>query len=368
MTARTLSTLVVTGLIVSLPVYAQTVTGDIVDQILHPTPPPPATAPSQPPVAMTQPSVPPPTVAPAAAIAMPAPSVAPAAGPTPFAPPLASPNTTPAPVSPFPVSTMGSPDIVGTTVSPGNVSLPPEPPLASRWGGFYGGINLGGGWTEGTSASSCFNSVTNNASGCTLINPSGPNTAGLVGGGQFGYITPFDPGWGLPLVVGAEVDLEGSGMSGTQSIAPPIPLVDFPPCTTCSFYAKQSLDWMASLRARVGVPVDDMLIYATGGLMFGGANAYQSLSFTNANSGSYTVSAHEALAGPTFGGGVEYRLPGPWSVRLEGLYYDLGKMRTVAEPTGDAFVNFSNTKTFAFRGGIIRLAVNLRLGDIGWGF
>jgi outer membrane immunogenic protein len=248
------------------------------------------------------------------------------------------------------------------------VSLPPEPPLASRWGGFYGGINLGGGWTEGTSASSCFNSVTNNASGCTLINPSGPNTAGLVGGGQFGYITPFDPRWGLPLVVGAEVDLEGSGMSGTQSIAPPIPLVDFPPCTTCSFYAKQSLDWMASLRARVGVPVDDMLIYATGGLMFGGANAYQSLSFTNANSGSYTVSAHEALAGPTFGGGVEYRLPGPWSVRLEGLYYDLGKMRTVAEPTGDAFVNFSNTKTFAFRGGIIRLAVNLRLGDIGWGF
>jgi outer membrane immunogenic protein len=362
MAARTLSTLVVTGLIVSLPAYAQEVTGDIVDQILHPTP--------QPPVAITQPSAPLPTItAPAAATTTPALSVAPVSAPTPLPPPPAPANTTPAPATPFPVSTMGSPDIVGTTTeSPGAVSLPAEPPLASRWGGFYGGINFGGGWTEGTSASSCINSVTNTPSGCTLINPSGPNTAGLIGGGQVGYMTPLDLGWGVPLVVGGEVDLEGSGMSNSQSIAPPIPLVDFPPCTTCSFYAKQSLDWLASLRARVGVPVDDMLIYATGGVMFGGANAYQSISFTNTSSGSYTAAAHEALAGPTFGGGVEFRLWGPWSARLEGLYYDLGKMRTVAEPTGTAFVNFSNTKIFAFRGGIIRLAVNLRLGDLGWGF
>ena len=362
MAARTLGTLVVTGLIVSLPAHAQQVTGDIVDQILHP-------APQQPAVAITQPAAPPPAVvAPAPVAAAPAPSVAPAAAPTPLAPASAPVASPPAPASPFPVSTMGSPDIVGTTTaSPAAVALPAEPPLASRWGGFYGGINLGGGWTEGTSASSCINSVTNTASGCTLINPSGPNTAGLIGGGQFGYMRPFDPGWGVPLVVGAEVDLEGSGMSATQSISPPIPLVDFPPCTTCSFYAKQSLDWMASLRARVGVPIDDMLIYATGGLMFGGANAYQNISFTN-STGAYTASAHEALAGPTFGGGVEFRLWGPWSARLEGLYYDLGKMRTVAEPMGDAFVNFSNTKTFVFRGGIIRLAVNVHLGDLGWGF
>jgi outer membrane immunogenic protein len=364
MTARTLSTLVVTGLIVSLPAYAQEVTGDIVDQILHPPAQQPAAAPP-PPVAITQPTMPPPAAAPVAATMTPAPSTAPA--PTPLAPtpltPASAPIATPAPASPFPVSTMGSPDIVG----PATVSLPAEPSLDSRWGGFYGGINVGGGWTEGTSASSCINSVTNSQSGCTLINPSGPNTAGLISGGQFGYMKPFDLGWGVPLVAGAEVDLEGSGMSGTQSIAPPIPLVDFTPCTTCSFYAKQSLDWMASLRARVGVPVDDMLIYATGGLMFGGANAYQNLSFSN-QTGTYTASAHEALSGPTFGGGVEFRLWGPWTARLEGLYYDLGKMRTVAEPTGNAFSNFSNTKTFAFRGGIIRLALNLRLGDIGWGF
>jgi outer membrane immunogenic protein len=247
------------------------------------------------------------------------------------------------------------------------VALPTEPSLATRWGGFYGGINFGGGWTEGTTASTCINSLTNNQSGCSLLNQSGPNTAGLLGGGQLGYMTPLDLGWGVPLMVGGEVDLEGSGMSSAQSISPPIPLIDAPPCTTCNFYAKQSVDWLSSVRVRVGVPVDDVLIYATGGLIVGGANAYQSISFTN-ETGSYTASAHRALAGPTFGGGIEFRLGGPWSARLEGLYYDLGKMRTVAEPMGDAFINFSNTKTFGFHGGIIRLALNFRLGDLGWGF
>jgi len=362
MAVRTLSTLVVTGLIVSLPAYAQTVTGDIVDQILHPAPQQPAAEP--PPVAITQPSPPPAIAAPAAAPQ--------ASAPIPLAPPPAPIRATPPP-PPLTVSTMGGPDIVGPTtgsietVPPATVSLPAAPTLASRWGGFYGGINVGGGWTEGTTASSCTNSVTHTPSGCTLINPSGPNTAGLLGGGQLGYLRPINLGWGVPLVVGAEIDLEGSGMSASQSISPPIPLVDFPPCTNCNFYAKQSLDWLASARVRVGVPVDDMLIYATGGAIFGGANAYQSISFINSTA-NYTASAHEALAGPTFGGGVEFRLWGPWSARLEGLYYDLGKMRTVAEPMNDAFINFSNTKTFVFRGGIIRLAVNLRLGDISWGF
>jgi len=33
----------------------------------------------------------------------------------------------------------------------------------------------------------------------------------------------------------------------------------------------------------------------------------------------------------------------------------------------DAFVNFSNTKTFVFRGGIVRLALNIQLGNLGLG-
>jgi outer membrane immunogenic protein len=309
---------------------------------------------------------------------------------------MSSPDTPPIPASASPVATSApppapaSPQLVAPPIplaatpasatvpaaSPAAAAPPPAnipstaasqpwtlPELDSRWSGFYGGVNLGYGWTAGTSGSTCTNTLTNTQSGCTLIPESGPNTAGPVGGGQVGYMAPIYPG-PLMMMIGGEVDLQGAGLSGTQSVAPPIPLSGFPPCTTCSFFAKESLSWLASVRARIGVPIGRVLIYGTGGLMFGGANVSQSINFTN-QSGTYSASAHDALAGPTVGGGVEFLASGPWSVRLEGLYYDLGKMRTVAEPTGNAFTNFNNQKTFAFRGGIVRLAVNFHLGDFG---
>ncbi|HTW51928.1 MAG TPA: outer membrane beta-barrel protein [Stellaceae bacterium] len=238
------------------------------------------------------------------------------------------------------------------------------PELDQRWRGFYGGLNLGYGWIAGTSGSNCTNTVTDSQSGCTLIPETGPNPSGPVGGGQVGYMAPIYPG-PFMLMVGGEFDVEGTGLSGTQSIAPPIPLSGFSPCTTCSFFAKESLSWLASLRARVGVPVGRVLVYGTGGVMFGSANVSQSISFTNTDAGSYQAAAKQDLVGPTVGGGVEFLADGPWSVRLEGLYYDLGSIRTVAQPTGTAFVNFNNEKTFGFRGGIIRLAVNFHLGDFG---
>lgn len=345
MDARILGVVVATGLIASAAAGAQTVTGDIVDQILHPNAQP-AADPSPPPVAAT--------LAPS-----PAPAALPPAAPTPLTPQPAAP--------PFPASTVTGPDIVDTAPAAAT-PLPLPPSLDSRWSGFYAGINLGGGWTEGSAASTCINSVTGDSSGCTVINQSGPNTAGLLGGGQVGYLAPVHLGPDMPpLIVGGEIDLQGSGISGGQNVPPPIPLVNFPPCTTCNFSAHQSLGWLSSVRLRVGVPLGDVLVYGTGGYMFGGGQVSQSITFTNAV-GSYSASAKETLSGPTFGGGIEFRLPGPWSARLEALYFDLGKMRTVAEPINGAFVNFSNTKTFVFRGGIIRLALNVKLGDIGFGF
>jgi outer membrane immunogenic protein len=209
--------------------------------------------------------------------------------------------------------------------------------------------------------------VTGTTSGCIVLDNGGLKTSGIIGGGQAGYLTPFNLGGSLPLMVGGEVDLEGSGISGTQNLSAPLPLVGFSSCTTCSFTASQSINWLASLRVRVGVPVDNFLIYGTAGVMFGGVQSSQRISDT-ANSGFYAANAKTTLAGPTVGGGVEMLLPGPWSARLEALYYDLGSMRTVAEPMNGAAVNFSDAKTFGFRGAIVRLGINLKLGDVGFNF
>jgi outer membrane immunogenic protein len=284
----------------------------------------------------------------------------------PASPQLVAPPTplavTPA-SAPAPSPAMAAPpaDLAGTAAVSPSWTLPD---LDARWSGFYGGVNLGYGWTAGTSGSTCTNTVTNTQSGCTLIPESGPNPSGPVGGGQVGYMAPIYLG-PFMMMIGGEVDLEGTGLSGTQSIAPPIPLSGFTPCTTCSFFAKESLSWLASVRARIGVPIGPVLVYGTGGLMVGGANVTQSISFSNTSAGTYQAAAKQARVGPTVGAGVEFLVNGPWSVRLEGLYYDLGSIRTLAQPTGTAFINFNNEKTFGFRGGIIRLAVNFHLGDFG---
>ncbi|HWB49930.1 MAG TPA: outer membrane beta-barrel protein [Stellaceae bacterium] len=266
------------------------------------------------------------------------------------------------PVALQPASTVTGPDIIGEAAAA--APLPAPPTLASRWQGFYVGANLGGGWFEGTAASTCTNSLTGNSSGCVVLNQSGPNGSGILGGAQIGYLAPVELGNGMPpLMVGIESDMQGSGMGGTQDVGSPLPLAGFAPCPDCSFTANQSIDWFGTTRLRIGIPIDNLLIYATGGVIYGGLHASQRISLS-AGSGFYSAAVTTAHVGPTVGAGIELLTSGPWSARIEALYYDLGKIRTVAEPMNGAFVNFSNVKTFVYRGGIIRLGIDLHLGDL----
>ena len=379
MTVRTIGVTAAIGMIVSVSAQADPPGGDIVDQILHPTPP---TAAAAPPPPIAQPA--PPAALPASAAPAPiaAPPTRPAATPLPPTPAAAQPmpltpqNTIvpatmplpgPPPARPVvttlqPASTLTGPDIIGDV--PPTTPLPAPPTLASRWQGFYLGANIGGGWSEGTTASTCTNSLTNSPSGCVILNESGPNGSGVLGGGQFGYLAPIDLGAGTPLMVGIETDFQGSGISGSQNIGAPIPLAGFPPCPNCTFTARQSIDWFGTARLRVGVPIDNLLVYATGGLIYGGLHASQRLDLGGGSGAFYGANTTTTHVGPVVGAGAELLVAGPWSVRVEGLYYDLGKIRTVAEPMNNAFVNFNNVKTFVYRGGIIRLGVDLQLGNL----
>ncbi len=235
----------------------------------------------------------------------------------------------------------------------------------------YVGGNFGGGWTHGGSGNSCTNSQTGTDSGCDIIANSGLSTSGVFGGGQIGYQRPFDINLGspIPLVVGVEADFQGSGISGSQNISGPFQLVNFPgSCSPCNYTAKQSIDWFGTLRLRLGVPLDDnnVLVYATGGLIYGGVTASQNLAFLGSGAAQGNVVTQKStLSGPTVGAGVEFHISGPWSAKLEGLYYDLGNLGTVAVPVGGAPGNFSDSKTFGFHGGMIRLGINYKLGEPG---
>ncbi|WP_051111983.1 outer membrane protein [Hyphomicrobium denitrificans] len=87
---------------------------------------------------------------------------------------------------------------------------------------------------------------------------------------------------------------------------------------TASF--KTSMNWFGTLRGRLGiVQMDNILIYATGGLAY--ADIEHSFSDTGPG---FSRTDSNTEYGWTAGGGVEFLRNGPWSIRADALYIDLG--------------------------------------------
>jgi opacity protein-like surface antigen len=78
------------------------------------------------------------------------------------------------------------------------------------------------------------------------------------------------------------------------------------------------VDWLASLRARAGFSVLNVLVYGTGGVAVG-ASSY-ALSYH----GQTLTRAGGTHSGFVAGGGVEARVLPGMSLRLEGLHYMFG--------------------------------------------
>jgi len=143
-------------------------------------------------------------------------------------------------------------------------------PLVYNWNGFYAGLNIGYEWGN----------VTN----------SGFNPSGVAGGGQLGY------NWQIgQFVLGGETDIQASAADDT-----------FAPY-------KFSNPWFGTLRGRAGFAINNVLLYATAGLAYGGLKA---------ELGNLTES--KTLVGWTGGVGLEYGFAQNWSAKVEYLYMDLG--------------------------------------------
>jgi len=81
-----------------------------------------------------------------------------------------------------------------------------------------------------------------------------------------------------------------------------------------------SLDAVGSLRGRIGVPMDNLLFYATAGIAVGTATVgYTSYSILLVGS-----DEHDLKFGGVIGGGVEAKLTDNLTGRLQGLYYNFG--------------------------------------------
>jgi outer membrane immunogenic protein len=153
--------------------------------------------------------------------------------------------------------------------------------LPFNWGGWYGGVNLGGGWAD-------------------------DNVDGILGGVQMGY------NWQMgQIVFGVETDLQGTGMSGNRrrGVGGGVVLRE-----------NQDLDWFGTTRARVGYAVwDRWLPYFTVGLAYG--TRHVSGNATGAAAGRYN--SDDTGIGFAIGAGVDYAINQWWSARLEYLHLTL---------------------------------------------
>jgi outer membrane immunogenic protein len=116
----------------------------------------------------------------------------------------------------------------------------------------------------------------------------------------------------------------------------------------------QRLDWLASARGRVGWANQGYLFYVTGGGAFGGVKETDSLPGIPA-----AASFSQNRTGWTAGGGIEARLWGNWTGKLEYLHFDLGNMTNsfafAAGPTA-----LSTTSTV--RDDVVRGGLNYKFG------
>ena len=147
------------------------------------------------------------------------------------------------------------------------------------WAGFYAGLNAGAGWTFDSGLPRCFDpSGADNGPRCQNVIPNTANGSGFIGGGQIGYNWQVNPTW----VAGLETDFQGSTLGGSATVGGPFGFFSGGvAATTATFTASEKLDWLGTVRGRLGLAMGRILFYGTGGLAY--AQDALSTNFVGAN-------------------------------------------------------------------------------------
>jgi len=230
---------------------------------------------------------------------------------------------------------------------------PPAARRADSWTGFYIGGNVGYGWTNANSGLAGNGSLMSLGAFPASLGFADSNAAksnGVLGGAQAGYNYQISR-YG---VLGLETDFQYFRQRASNQFADPFstPVCSFVlvPGTCLAFTPvngtaltnyQAKIDWFGTVRGRVGATVgDQLLVYGTGGLAYGGVSLSGSTNINATWPGIGTFSPATAAStsskvniGFSVGGGMEgklsYWLPPNWSWKLEYLYLDLGSLNTV---------------------------------------
>ena len=192
------------------------------------------------------------------------------------------------------------------------VKTPMVAPIAPSWTGFYVGLHAGWAWN---SLNATTTSVTTDLFGFPTnhnLNPNGP-----LYGAQAGYNWQVN-NW----VLGIEGDFSGVHANGTSSVDVLPNVVPIIPRGTATLASE--VEWLASIRGRLGLTWGSGLVYITGGYAGASVSHTGTYNVVTPFIASASISAKNTQTGWVFGGGYEGKLTGNWSVRAEYLYYSFG--------------------------------------------
>jgi outer membrane immunogenic protein len=236
---------------------------------------------------------------------------------------------------------------------------PPAPVPVYSWTGFYVGGNLGVGVGRDPTTNPRL------ISGFPpLVEQFDLSPAGAIGGGQIGYNWQAAPNW----VLGVEADFEGSSQRDSRTCVLDCFITAGPGFVNTFEQFTQRLNWLDTVRGRLGWTNGPALFYATGGLAYGkvttGENFFDGLTAPSAFAAA-AGSFSETKTGWTVGAGIEAQLVGNWTGKIEYLYVNLGTVSGGPLFAPGAFVFPASTLGFSstVQDHIVRVGVNYKFGD-----
>lgn len=203
---------------------------------------------------------------------------------------------------------------------------------------------------------------------------------GLAGiGGGIGYDYQFSPGSGL--VIGLAADATSVNLDRRRGYSSPPQLANGFLPELSGF--RQQLDWIGTVRGRVGYAFDRFLVYGTGGFAYGNVD-YRAAFLRNTDRAiAYRGQFDGIETGFVYGGGIEYALPADSffskfnllsyfnivksdaiTVKAEYLRYDLGSRGVLVRNVISGGPTGTYTSRFETEGNLVRGGFTYRFGGL----
>ena len=268
---------------------------------------------------------------------------------------------------------------------------PSPPPMMEQgfsWTGFYVGANAGAAFDSQTRFDQTTGSSVNNVNSLNAgLRPTSTTLrdTGFTGGGQIGYNYQFGGmggGYGSGstggFVLGLEADAQYTDINSTATLSNTTflgPLVV--PSTTAYTRVNQlssRLDFLGTVRGRIGLAFDRLLVYGTGGFAYGGVNQQGTFYGPNAPNTPFFQGGRDGLkVGYAWGGGIEYAIPtnsplaalnffhaSAVTIKAEYIRYDLGSYNLTLNGVNGGAGLGSYTTRVATNGNLARLGLNYK--------